>query len=165
MRTMKRNIATRLLLLCSLGLGATACDLSDEEVTGTVDEEGCEHLMDTGGMSITAAMVGDNAPPTVDDDHTRYNIQLPSVGGGDNQGVVEFQTTAGVFVFFVDQNVPFEVQSTAGATIAAASRDTSSPACTLVRGRFEYNLPIGTYFVVIGPTQQSEIGMVIEANR
>lgn len=125
-----------------------------------VDEEGCEHLQSGPSTEVTAVSEGDG--PLVADDHQRYDITLVPLTGG-NGGSVRFAADEdGEFIVYLDEDVPLAVTDGSGNPVAAEESSSSSETCTEVRGRIVFDLTVGTYHLHFGPTQASEVGVVIE---
>lgn len=124
------------------------------------DDELCEHLADGPAEAVTAATSGDG--PLIADDHTRYDITLAAVTGG-NGGTVRFAADeAGEFIIALDAAVPLVVTDGSGATVTAEDTATSSEACTEIRGRHVFDLEVGTYVLRFGPTAETKVGVVVE---
>ncbi|WP_257458520.1 hypothetical protein [Archangium lipolyticum] len=144
-----------------------ACLLSSALVVGCgntseADTEGCEHLKEGPGVSVTATATA-NGAPAVSNDHKRYDIALPA-GTGGNTGSVSFAVgEAAHYVFFLGADVNLGIATSAGSSsVSFESSEKSSEACGEVKGRYVAELQVGTYTLTFGPTSQSSVSLVIE---
>jgi hypothetical protein len=69
---------------------------------------------------------------------------------------------AGDYVFFLNQDVAFEVFDGSQAPVTIEESTTSNPACTDIRGRHVVPLGVGTYHLSLGPTTQTSVSIVVE---
>jgi hypothetical protein len=149
-------------MVAGLGLGLSACELSDEGGDAEADAEACEHFMTGQVMPFNASPTPDLAGPSVDDDHSQWLITVP--GGG--EGYVTFRSPGPTeFIFYLTQNVQISFTDTSEPPTnfpIEASATTSAACPNIIRGRHEIMLPTGLYFVKLGPTTVSEVGIVIE---
>jgi hypothetical protein len=137
-----------------------ACGGSDDEPS--VDAEGCEHLQEGPAAPITASADPAGAP-AVDADHRRYDVALVDDGGGQYGGVVSFASAEATdYVLFLDAAVPVAFADAGGAPAAIEESATSSPECAEIRGRHVTELGVGTYYLTLGPTAATTVGIVIE---
>jgi len=124
------------------------------------DDELCEHLQEGPAESVTATATGEG--PLVAADHTRYDVTLVAVAGGNGGSVGFAADEAGDFVIALDGAVPLVLTDSSGATVAAETTATSSEACTEIRGRYVVELSVGTYQLTFGPSSVSQVGLVVE---
>jgi hypothetical protein len=148
------------ILVLTLPLALLAGCGGDSDNHGDIDAEGCEHLTGPTSSSVTAT----SAPPgpAVSADHRRYDVTLVDIAGG-NGGFVTFAAVErGDYVLFFDADIPLAITTTqdVGVTISGASD--SSPACAEVRKRYTVPLEIGGYYLLLGPTTATSVGLVIE---
>lgn len=144
-----------------------ACLLSSALVVGcgntdTADTEGCEHLKEGPGVSVTASATASGAP-SVSNDHKRYDITLPA-GTGGNTGSVSFAVSETAhYAFFLGSDVNLAIASTSDSSAVSFESSTkSSEACTEVKGRHVANLPVGTYTLTFSSPTQTRVSLVIE---
>jgi hypothetical protein len=128
----------------------------------TADVEGCEHLKEGPGVSVTASATASGAP-SVSNDHKRYDITLPA-GTGGNTGSVSFAVSeANHYAFFLGSDVNLEITSTSGSSsVSFESSTKSSAACSEVKGRHVAELLVGTYTLTFSSPTQTRVSLVIE---
>jgi hypothetical protein len=135
----------------------------DEEPVEDVDVEGCEHLQEGPEVAVTATDGLDESTPAVSDEHMRYDITLVPVVGG-NGGFVTFAAAEATdHVFFLDADVALGLDDGTGAGVTIEESASSSPECDEIRGRHVAELRVGTVYVELGPTTETEVSLVIEA--
>jgi hypothetical protein len=144
-----------------------ACLLSSALVVGCgntdkADTEGCEHLKEGPGVSVTATATASGAP-SVSNDHKRYDITLPA-GTGGNTGSVSFAVgETAHYVFFLGSDVNLAIASTSGSSsVSFESSTKSSEACTEIKGRHVAELLVGTYTLTFSSPTQTRVSLVIE---
>lgn len=128
------------------------------------DVEGCEHLGEGGLVkAVTAASPGaTESIPTVNTPHTRYDITLVA-SGSQKVGKVLFNSgEANDYLFFLNQDVAFQVRNSEGQVVALEASATGSVKCGIVKGRHLVELGVGGYTLHFGPTSLSSVGMVVE---
>jgi hypothetical protein len=140
----------------------SACLLSSALLAGCAgsnetDAEGCEHLQQGPGVSLTASASASGAP-AVSNDHKRYDLTLPSGSGSVSFAAGE----ATDFVFFLSADVPLKVSSSAGAQVDFESSAKSSEQCSDIKGRHVAPLQVGTYTLTFGPSSLDKVSLVIE---
>lgn len=148
LRSVLVSLATLFLL--------TACP----EPEPTLDDEACEHLAGGPAVAVTAAATGDG--PLIGEEHTRYDVALVPVTGG-NGGAVRFASAeAGDHVFFLGAGVPLAVVDGSGQTVTPEETRTTGLACAEQKARVVVPLGVGTYHLRFGPTTESEVRVVVE---
>jgi hypothetical protein len=144
-------------LLMSTALIATACGDDEEE---NVDVEGCEHLQEGPATPVTATLTG--TPPSVSDDHRRYDITLVDGSGGRTGSVSFAASEATDYVIFTSADVPVTVTNSSGTAVAIEESTKSSSQCTEIKGRHVVPMSVGTHTLTFGPTTATSISIVIE---
>jgi hypothetical protein len=135
----------------------------DEHAKESVEFEGCEHLAEGPSTAITAGDLETTTPPAVTNDHERFDLTLVA-GEGGNVGRVEFASDgAGEQSFFLDAMVPLLVKSADGVEVTPNHLHSSSTECDDIRLWSVFDLTVGTYWIDIGPTEVTEVSLVIEA--
>jgi hypothetical protein len=130
-----------------------------EDGPPAVDTEGCEHLEMGPYAPITATVAKDAATPQVAADHKSYTVTLPATG----IGYVAFQSPAVMdFVFFLDRDVPFAVQTSTSMPVTIETTEKSSAACTTIKGKYTVPLGVGTFYVGLGPDSGGPVNVVVE---
>lgn len=128
------------------------------------DEEGCEHL-GAGGQfrAVTAAAFeATESIPTVNTPHTRYAITLVA-SGSEKVGKVLFNSAEATdHIFFLNQDVKFQVKSTDGTAVEIEQSATGSAKCDLIKGRHVVPLGVGGYHMYFGPTTLASVSLVVE---
>jgi hypothetical protein len=124
-----------------------------------VEQELCLHLR-TGEMhQVTAA---ETNPPPIAADHRRYEVTLADVGtqkGGSLSLVVEH---GGEFIFGLGRDVPLEVRQANGDVVPVESVSRGSAACAELAATHTYELAVGSYTLVLGPTPETTVSIVVE---
>ena len=150
-----------LILAFVLCLPLAACG-DDPPAEENVDVEGCEHLQEGPAVPVTATAEAGEATPEVAGDHMRYDVTLLATADG-HRGFIAFAADEATdFVFFLGADVPFAVIDSAGAPVTIESSETSSPVCTDIKGKHTVELGVGTYFLELGPTPETQVGVVVE---
>jgi hypothetical protein len=139
-----------------------AAGCGDDAHEESIDVEGCEHLQEGPAAPITAAADAAGAP-AVDDDHRRYDVSLPDVGGGQRGGFVAFAAAEATdYVFFLSADVAVAFTDAGGQPVAIEESTSSSPECEEIRGRHLIELAVGTVAIELGPTAEAEVSIVVE---
>ncbi|MFP2924659.1 hypothetical protein ACLESO_05465 [Pyxidicoccus sp. 3LG] len=146
-------------LLMSTALLATACG-DDEEGEENVDVEGCEHLQEGPATPVTATLTG--TPPSVSNDHRRYDITLVDGTGGKTGSVSFAAAEATDYVIFTGADVALTVKNASGATVEIEESTKSSTQCTDIKGRHVVPMGVGTHTLTFGPTTAASVSVVIE---
>lgn len=128
------------------------------------DVEGCEHLGEGGQkQAITASSpTATESVPTVNLPHVRYDVSLVA-SGSQRVGKVVFNSgEAADYLYFLSQDVPFQVKDAEGKTVEIEASATGSAKCDIVKGRHLVELGVGGYALHFGPTSLASVSMVIE---
>lgn len=158
---MRASFVIPVFLLAVTACGDEATDGGQTPDLDAADGEGCEHLQEGPGVAITATATASGAP-SVDEDHRRYDTALVDVTGGKG-GVVDFgASAAGLHVIFLSADVPLFINDATGAPVAIEDSATSSTACADIKGKHVVDLGVGTYHLILGPTTETEVSIVVE---
>jgi len=147
-------------LLMSTALLSSACGDDDEEPEENVDVEGCEHLREGPAVAVLATLTG--TPPTVANNHRRYDITLVDGTGGRSGSVSFAASEASDYVFFTSADVPVSITDGSGAAVEIEESTKSSETCTEIKGRHIVPLTVGTHTITFGPTSATSVNLVIE---
>ncbi|MCY0996093.1 hypothetical protein OWM54_02985 [Myxococcus sp. MISCRS1] len=146
-------------LLMSTALLTTACG-DDEPHEEDVDVEGCEHLAEGPSTAVNATLTG--TPPSVSNDHRRYDISLVD-GAGGRRGSVSFAAAEATdYVLYLSADVPVVITDASGAAVEIEESAKSSESCTDIKGRHVVPLSVGTFTFTFGPTTAASVNLVIE---
>lgn len=141
-----------------------------------VDEHACEHFANGPFEAVTASASTANAPD-VSAAHQAFQITLVEAGGGGSGGgggsdsgtlggFVSFPSAdAADYVFFLDEDVPFAIEDSSGAAadlIESCDPAACSASCAAIRGRHVVEFGVGTYYLVLGPTSETQVTLVHE---
>lgn len=126
-----------------------------------VDAEGCEHLKEGPPAAVTAT-AGTAGAPAIKADHQRYDAALVDVTGGKGGHVSYASAEAAHYVFFLDADVPVKFLDSSSNEVVPEESATSSAGCAEIKGRHAVPLGVGTYFLSLGPTSQTSVGIVVE---
>ncbi|MCP3062387.1 hypothetical protein LXT21_26710 [Myxococcus sp. K38C18041901] len=147
-------------LLMSTALLSTACGDDDEPHDENVDVEGCEHLREGPAAAVNATLTG--TPPSVSNDHRRYDIALVD-GAAGHRGSVSFAAAEATdYVLYLSANVPVSITDASGAAVEIEESATSSESCTDIKGRHVVPLSVGTFTFTFGPTPSASVNLVVE---
>lgn len=160
-------LAAMLLLACSDdtgggggGTGSGTGGAAPEDL----DAEACEHYVEGPFVQHTATEAVEDASD-ISAEHTAHAITLIELAGA-NGGYVSLQApSAGDYVFFLDQDVPLSVQSSAGSDVLieeSCDPSACSATCGLVKGKHVVELAVGTYYLELGPTDLASVHLVHE---
>lgn len=145
--------------LCALAMGC-GDDGHDEPGGDELVGEACEHAVSGPYFDVTAAADASSAPAAKKAHHL-VRITLMDVEGGKGGTVTYAADESGDFVIFATKSVPLSVKAADG-TVVAIEATSAVTACDAVAEQHTVELGIGTYDVVLGPTTESEVGLVIE---
>jgi hypothetical protein len=147
------------LTIALLLLAPLACDGPEGEEESPV-AEACEHTEVGPNNAAAASAVGDTSAGDISAAHTSHDVTLVAVAGG-NGGFVRFDSVGGPTLIFVTVDLPVVATDANGAAIALTAADESE--CTQVVKSFSGDLPVGVVFLELGPTDATEVSIVIEA--
>ncbi|AGC44715.1 hypothetical protein MYSTI_03403 [Myxococcus stipitatus DSM 14675] len=155
---MHKKLLTAFLMSTALLTAACGDDTSPPEEN--VDTEGCEHLREGPSTAITATTSG--TPPSVANNHRRYDITLVDGVGGKSGSVSFAASEATDYVLYTSADVAVAISDSSGAAVAIEESAKSSPSCTDIKGRHVVPLKVGTYRFTFGPTTAASVNLVIE---
>jgi hypothetical protein len=151
------------LLTITLALAAAGCEVDDSDVEAHADQnaEACTHMASGTSTQVAAPALGGETPPDVTAEHTRIEITLAQ-GAAGNGGVVAWSADeAGDYAFFLSADAPFVVVGPSGEELAI--EDSSAvEECAAVAVRYDVELGIGLHTLVIGPTPEASVDLVVE---
>lgn len=143
--------------LAVVAAGLVACGGHD------LEKELCEHMQEGPSRPVTAAGEANDAPPATFS-HARADITLVEVPGG-NGGFVRYEANKATdFVFALDKNVPLAFTGPGGEAVAVEKTEIGSAECSEVGVRHRIELAVGSYTLSFGPTTETEVRMVVEAD-
>lgn len=157
--------ALRALLIAGLMTGAVACgddhdhddDHNHEGEHGEPDEEACEHLANGPEVAVTATADAAGAP-SVEDNHTRYDVALTATGGNVSFAADE----AGEFYIFVNKEVTLTVLKADGTQLNPESTVTDPGTCSELKAYSVFDFELATYTLQFGPAEGNSVSVVIE---
>ncbi len=164
---------TKILMVAFVLMGAVACGDEDDhdnnhdnhnnENNHNLEEEACEHMADGPFESVTATTDAASGP-SIAVEHSRVDVTLVDDGNGMFTGFVTFPAgEEAEFAFFLSADVPFTITDSGGTEVAAEETNGPLDACaTDVLASMVYDLEVGTYTIEIGPTSETEVGIVHE---
>lgn len=136
-------------------LGLAACTTAEEDPA----EHACEHAVEA-GTAITAAIDG-SVGPDVSTTHTRYDVTLGAVEGG-NGGTVSLSADEVIhLLLFVGSDVPLVLKDASGNEVVAEASEAVT-ACSELAVMYEYPLGIGEYTITLGPTTETSVLLLTE---
>ena len=160
-----KNLWMILSLALLLPLAACGDEDSDTPAPGeeeeSVEEEGCEHMAEGPATAVTAAADAASAPDATAE-HTRVDIALAGVEGG-NGGFVIYEAEAdGEYIFFLDKTVGLTITDAAG---NAVEIEESGPVdlCSEVAIHHVVDMGLGLHTIAFEATAETSLSMVVEA--
>lgn len=158
-----------LLAALFLSFGLTACDDDDHDHDDhdheeeAIDEHACIHA-DEAGTPLTATLEPGDAP-AASEDHTRHDVSLVELDAesGDLGGYISLPVGEdGDRVVFLTADVPLGIEDSEGLSLPAESDGDGSGTCSITR-YYVFDLQVGTYSLFFGPTDVTELGIIVEA--
>lgn len=149
-----------LLLLVLVGCSEDDAHHHHEESPIAV---GCEHFAYGEDQPRTAALDTPGAEATLAAVHQRYVVTLPPTEGTEGAKLAFIANESGDFYFMLGEVVPFEVlQADAAGDLTMTPVEVVDPGetCTAAAQVHHYLLDAGTYTLVIGPTEATELTLV-----
>jgi hypothetical protein len=157
------------VLVLSLLIAASCDDEHHDDADGHHDESldagpartaaqiACDHFEFGPAVDLAAAAEGAALPAV--EPHTRSNLRLAAVQGG-NGGRLTFEPgQEGTVFFFLDGAVPLTVLDAAQAEVAL--RSTAVEMCAPAAAGFEVELDDAPYVLVLGPSEAGEVALVV----
>lgn len=136
-------------------LGLAACTPAEEDPLA----EPCEHAAEA-GTAVTAAVDG-SAGPDVSATHTRFDVTLGAVEGG-NGGTVSITVDESIHVLlYVGSDVPLTLQDASGNEVVVGASEAVT-ACAELAMMYNYSLGIGSYTITFGPTTETSVLLLTE---
>lgn len=126
--------------------------------TGTnIDAEGCTALMDGPFTSLAAGMAMDASAPTVTAAGA-FTITLPPSGAG----YLAFDSPDDTeYAVFIDRSVAVTALTPGGTEIPPSAHATSTSVCSIVRERDIIELPVGLFYIAVGPDAGGPLNFVL----
>lgn len=144
--------------------GLSDIDDHDDHSDDGPDTEACEHLAE--GPALAVAAVSELTSPAladVDVPHTRYDVALTDVAGGQGGWVRLPVGTAGDVIVFLDTDIAVAAFAADGSAETPAEAHAGySDACDSVAGRWVFELSVGETMLRFGPTEATTVSMVVE---
>jgi len=139
-----------------------ACDSEHHEEESEA-AHACIHLENGPGVTVVAS-ADRGGPPDISVEHTRYDVTL-AASGDSCGGRVEFASgQAGHYVVFLTRDIPLAVEDAFGAPLTPLHAGGASPDCGLVAAHCQYELGIGTYTFILGPSADCTVSLVVEGS-
>jgi len=140
----------KLALLVAL----TACGGTGENI----DAEGCMYLEAGPFTAITAGATMDTTAPSIVADTGAYTVMLPAAG----TGFLAFDSPDDTeYAVFADRSIAVAAFTPTGTEIMAAARATSTSVCAIVHQRDIIELPVGLFYLSLGPDAGGPINVVL----
>lgn len=151
-----RSASFCLVPLALAGLLLPGC----AEPEPTPSDEACEHAQSGPAAAATAGSVADSTAGDVTGEHTRHDVTLVAIDGG-NGGFVQLDSEGGEHVIFLTADVPLALLDGNAAAIAIAESVAEST-CDEVVIAHHAVLPVGKVFLSFGPTAAESVSLVVE---
>lgn len=123
-------------------------------------EDACEHLADGPNEAVTAAADGETGPD-ITEDHTRWDITLTAVDGGNGGSVTFAPAEAGEFLFAMTADIPAMLFDGNGNEVALSAPGAEDGTCDLAQASYAVDAAIGTYTLSFGPTDATTVQLVV----
>lgn len=151
---------------CSHSSGGSGGDLSggetheDEEVL----MEACEHMAEGPSRQVQAAPWGDASPPSVATPHTRYDVALGNVEGGQGGDLSFAVSEAGTLWIALSEAVSLQVLRRTDGQVVDALEEVNGEGlpCQEVHRAVAFPVTVGTLVLRIGPTSRDQVSLVLE---
>lgn len=160
---MKPNVPS--LTCAALALALAACTPpeggGDAGEQASPEEEACEHLAEGPSSAVTAAADLDGAPD-ISEAHRRYDVTLIPVDGGNGGSVAYAAAEEGDYLIFLGADVSLSVFDSSGAEVTLEASGRGSEHCGEIAAHHTVELGVGTYELVFGPTDETEVRVVVE---
>jgi len=138
----------------ALLIALTACGGTGENI----DAEGCMYLEGGPFTAITAGTAMDATAPSIVADTGAFTVTLPASG----VGFLGFDSPDDTeYAVFADRSITIAAFTPTGTEIMAAARATSTDVCTIVRQRDIIELPVGLFYLSLGPDAGGPINVVL----
>ncbi|MBM3266531.1 MAG: hypothetical protein FJZ01_02685 [Candidatus Sericytochromatia bacterium] len=112
-------------------------------------------------VPATAAAATSSAP-ALDTRHKRNRITLPASGSA-RAGYVKLNSDkAGDWQILLTRDVPLKVGDAGGTWVPPAASRSAFPDCPDIAAQYTVNLKLGTYYLYLGPTSETEVSIVTE---
>jgi hypothetical protein len=161
MTTIRFASCVRILPVMLL-VAAGGCEQAHDDDHHEIDEELCEHMTDGPSIEVAAVPAGDSGAPEVDMAHHRYDIDL--TGAADTPVDVAFPSSqASEYRVALGSDVPFQVLDATGTVVAIEESLRSGFDCSDVAVIHLVDLGISTYRLRFGPTDETQVRVVLEA--
>lgn len=147
------------------GMGCETSQEAPHEHEGDLLEEFCEHMKEGPGVSVTAVAWMERDPPSLSAPHTRYDVQLVPVEGGQGGDVIYPVSHAGELAIALSRDVPIRVlRQSDGVEIPFEEEvPTGEIPCDEVVRVATVPVTIGTVLLRLGPTTGEGVSLVIES--
>lgn len=152
-----------LFMFCLAPLSACDSHGHGHDHGDDVFAEICEHLEQGPAQAVTASTDPD-AAPSVDAEHTRFDVSLASDGSGQYGGYVQRAVGNTDQIVALDADVPYTVFGPDGNEIPMHHNLSTQTECGLAVSVRHFEMPIGTVRIAFGPTATDSFSMVVEAS-
>lgn len=135
----------------------------EEGETHSAVEEACEHVVSGPFVDVEAADTAD-AAPSATHEHSAVNVTLPADPDDSamQMGYVTFEADeAADFAFFLSADVAFAILDASGNEVEIEETEAVSE-CDEVAVEHVAELEIGTYTLLLGPTTETLVSLVVE---
>ena len=137
-----------------IALALAACGGTGE----TIDAEGCTYLADGPFSPVTAGTAIDASAPVITAAAGAFTVTLPAAG----VGYLAFDSPDDTeYAFFTSRTVTVAAFTAAGVNIPPSASATSSSVCTDIHGRNIIELPVGRFYVGLGPDAGGPVDLVL----
>lgn len=127
-----------------------------------LNEEACEHTADGPFNDVTASADG-AAAPDISAEHTGHRISTVDVGDDNRGGAVAFESTEETdHTFWLSAHMDLAFTDGSGNEVAIEDSVHEVAECEDVAMFHVVELPVGSYTIDIGPTQEETVTIVWE---
>jgi hypothetical protein len=154
---MNRISLSCLALLTSLAL----CAACGDEHAETPADDGCEHMINGPSAALTAIAEPEGDAPDMVEHHVRYDITLAGDAAPYGGHVDLIMDEQGEYVIFLSPGVPLTLLDSSGEDVPPEVIDLDVKACAEVSAGYTFDLGVGTYRLILGPSDEPQVRVVV----
>lgn len=138
----------------TIGLALAACGGTGEDI----DAVGCTFLQAGPFVAITAGAARDGSAPAIDTGDHAFRVTLPAAA----PGYLAFASPDDTeYAIFTSRTVDVAASTPAGTAIPPAAVASRSDVCAEIMGRTIIELPVGAFFLAVGPDAGGPVDLVL----
>lgn len=123
-----------------------------------IDTEGCMYLENGPFTAVTAGAAMDTSAPAVTAAEGGFTVTLPASG----VGYLSFDSPDDTeYAFFTNRPVAVAAFTPSGTSVPPAASMNSSDVCATIQGRHIIELPVGLFYIGLGPDSGGPVNFVL----